>query len=267
VLVDGDGARLQQVVANLLSNAARYSAPASRVDLTLGTDGDFAVLSVRDWGSGIDHALLPRIFEMFVQADQPARHSHGGLGIGLALVHRIVELHDGSVEAHSEGLGRGSEFVVRIPAARQHVDQVSQPPVGARESCRIVLVEDQEDARDMMRALLELKGHSVIEAADARHAIEAIRRERPDVAVVDIGLPDVDGYDVARTVRQSHGCENVLLIALTGYGSQADVRAAEEAGFDAHLTKPAEPERLYRLLASRPARGERRSGEWAGFQS
>ena len=267
ILVDGDGARLQQVVANLLSNAARYSAPASRVDLTLGTEGDFAVLRVRDWGSGIEAALLPRIFEMFVQAEHPARHSHGGLGIGLALVHRIVELHDGTVEAHSEGPGCGSEFIVRIPATRQKEEQVSQPPAGVRESYRIVLVEDQDDAREMMRALLELKGHRVIEAADARHAIDAIRRERPDAAVVDIGLPDVDGYNVARTVRQSHGCENVLLIALTGYGSQADVRAAEEAGFDAHLTKPAEPERLYRLLASRPARGDRRSGEWTGFQS
>jgi len=267
IVVDGDGARLQQVVANLLSNAARYSAPASRVDLTLGTEGDVAVLRVRDWGSGIDPALMPRIFEMFVQAEQPPRHSHGGLGIGLALVHRIVELHDGTVEAHSDGPGRGSEFIVRIPATRQKEDNVVQEPAGTRESYRIVLVEDQEDAREMMRALLELKGHRVIEAADARHAIEAIRRERPDAAVVDIGLPDVDGYDVARTVRQSHGCENTLLIALTGYGSQADVRAAEEAGFDAHLTKPAEPERLYRLLASRPSGSTRRSSEWTGFQS
>jgi CheY-like chemotaxis protein len=226
-------------------------------------EGESAVLKVKDWGSGIEPALLPRIFEMFVQADGASRSSHGGLGIGLALVHRIVELHGGSVEAQSDGQGRGSLFTVRIPAASKHLDHNAQPDSLPSESYRIVLVEDQEDAREMMRALLELKGHRVIEAGDARHAIEAIRRELPDAAVVDIGLPDVNGYDVARTVRQSRGCEDILLIALTGYGSQADVRAAEEAGFDAHLTKPAEPERLFRLLASHANRNSKRPDGWS----
>jgi two-component system CheB/CheR fusion protein len=261
--VDGDGARLQQVVANLLTNAARYSPPGARVELRLQREGDIAVLSVRDWGSGIEPGLLPRIFDLFVQSDEASRQPRGGLGIGLALVRRIVELHDGTVEVKSAGRDLGSEFVVRIPCSTSRAERTTLPPVGTSESCRIVLVEDQEDSREMMRALLELKGHSVVEAVDGLEAIEAIRRERPDVAVVDIGLPVVSGYDVARSVRQSSGGDRVFMIALTGYGSQSDVRAAEDAGFDAHLTKPAEPERLFRLLATRSPSGVRSgSGSW-----
>jgi two-component system CheB/CheR fusion protein len=261
--VDGDGARLQQVVANLLTNAARYSPAGARVELKLQREGSTAALSVRDWGTGIEPSLLPRIFDLFVQSDEASRQPRGGLGIGLALVRRIVELHDGTVEAKSAGRDLGSEFIVRIPCGVTRQPQDSQPPVGTVEACRIVLVEDQEDSREMMRALLELKGHSVVEAVDGLEGIEAIRRERPDVAVVDIGLPMVSGYDVARSVRQSSGGDRVFMIALTGYGSQSDVRAAEDAGFDAHLTKPAEPDRLFRLLASRNATGARRgSGSW-----
>jgi two-component system CheB/CheR fusion protein len=269
ILVDGDGARLQQVVANLLSNAARHSALGSRIELTLTREQDVARVSVRDFGAGIEPAFLPKIFELFVQSDQPGGHSsHGGLGIGLALVRRIVELHDGAVEARSEGRGLGSEFVVRIPCSVARSDRPTQPPQGNAAACRIVLVEDQVDAREMMRALLELRGHQVIEAGDAYGAIETIRRERPDAAVVDIGLPELSGYDVARAVRESEGCDQMMLIALTGYGSQADVRAAEEAGFDAHLTKPAEPERLFRLLANRADPGYRRTpGAWSEVES
>jgi signal transduction histidine kinase/CheY-like chemotaxis protein len=250
VIVDGDGARLQQVVANLLSNAARYSPSGSRVELSLAREGDAAVLSVRDWGTGIESSLLPRIFDLFVQSEQASRQPRGGLGIGLALVRRIVELHDGTVEAKSAGRDLGSEFVVRIPCSCG-IERTSSPPDTIPEACRIVLVEDQEDSREMMRALLELRGHSVVEATDGLEAIEVIRRERPDVAVVDIGLPVVSGYDVARSIRGSEDCGKVFLIALTGYGSQSDVRAAEDAGFDAHLTKPAEPDRLFKLLATR----------------
>jgi two-component system CheB/CheR fusion protein len=267
ILVDGDGARLQQVVANLLSNAARHSSPCSAVELTLDRQGDDACLRVRDHGSGIEPALLPRIFDLFVQSERTPKNSHGGLGIGLALVRRIVELHGGEVTARSEGPGRGSEFFVRIPAALGTDERVSQPPENTRESYRVVIVEDQPDAREMMRALLELRGHTVIEAKDAPHAIEAILRERPHAALVDIGLPDVDGYTVARTVRQSPRCDQVFLIALTGYGSQADVRAAEEAGFDAHLTKPAEPERLFRLLGTRRMMDQSRSSDWSGAET
>lgn len=262
LLVDGDGARLQQVVANLLTNAARYSPAGSRVELTLRREGDTAVLSVRDRGTGIEPSLLPRIFDLFVQSDEASRQARGGLGIGLSLVRRIVELHDGTVEARSAGRNLGSEFIVRIPCSSSQVDHASQPPIGTSETCRIVLVEDQDDSREMMRALLELRGHSVIEAVDGAEAIETIRRERPDVAVVDIGLPIVSGYDVARSVRQSSGGERVFMIALTGYGSQSDVRAAEDAGFDAHLTKPAEPDRLFRLLSTRSATNDSRQGSW-----
>ena len=265
--VDGDGARLQQVAANLLSNAARHSPPGSSIELSLTREGDQAVLVVRDHGSGIEPSLLPKIFELFVQSEQASRQSNGGLGIGLALVRRIVDLHDGTVTAKSDGRGKGSEFRVRIPISTARVGESSRAPIGTSEACRIVLVEDQEDAREMMRALLELRGHVVIDVGDGRRAIETIRRERPDVAVVDIGLPELSGYDVARAVRNSTGCDQMLLIALTGYGSQSDVRAAEEAGFDAHLTKPAEPERLFRLLANRAASAGRRSGNWSEVEN
>jgi two-component system, chemotaxis family, CheB/CheR fusion protein len=264
LMVDGDSARLQQVVANLLSNAARYSSAGSRVELSLRTEGTSAVLSVRDWGVGIDAAFLPRVFDLFAQSEQATRVARGGLGIGLTLVRRIVELHDGTVEAKSAGPGLGSEFIVRIPRSTGRADQTSQPPSGGVESCRIVLVEDQMDAREMLRALLELRGHSVVDVGDPREAIATISRELPDVALVDIGLPDLSGYEVARAVRSCPGGEQIFMVALTGYGSQADVRAAEEAGFDAHLTKPAEPERLFQLLSRRtPSESRRRSGAWS----
>jgi two-component system CheB/CheR fusion protein len=264
VIVDGDAARLQQVVANLLSNATRYSSGGSRIELTLRTEGKVAVLSVRDWGVGIEPAFLPHVFDLFAQSEQAARVARGGLGIGLTLVRRIVELHDGTVEAKSAGAGLGSEFIVRIPCSTGAATSTSQPSVDESERCRIVLVEDQPDAREMMRALLELKGHTVVDVGDPREAIETIAREHPDVAVVDIGLPELSGYDVARAVRAGPAGDQVFMVALTGYGSQADVRAAEEAGFDAHLTKPAEPERLFQLLARRtPAESRRRSGDWS----
>ncbi len=261
VTVEGDGARLQQVAANLLSNAARHSPPGSRIELTLRAEGDQAVLSVRDFGAGIDAQLLPKIFELFVQSEQASRRANGGLGIGLALVRRIVDLHEGTVEAKSQGRGCGSEFIVKIPTSTTSPDHSSKAPI-ADEACRIVLVEDQPDAREMMRALLELRGHTVIDVGNAYEAIDTIRNERPDAAVVDIGLPELSGYDVARAVRKSPGCGDMLLVALTGYGSQSDVRQAEEAGFDAHLTKPAEPERLFRLIANRAAVHRRRSDTW-----
>jgi two-component system CheB/CheR fusion protein len=261
VTVEGDGARLQQVAANLLSNAARHSRPGSRIELALRVEGDQAVLSVRDFGTGIDAQLLPKIFELFVQSEQASRRGNGGLGIGLALVRRIVDLHEGTVEAKSEGRGCGSEFIVKIPTSTTSTDHSSKAPI-ADEACRIVLVEDQPDAREMMRALLELRGHTVIDVGGAYEAIDTIRNERPDAAVVDIGLPELSGYDVARAVRKSPGCGDMLLVALTGYGSQSDVRQAEEAGFDAHLTKPAEPERLFRLIANRVAVHRRRTDTW-----
>jgi two-component system CheB/CheR fusion protein len=267
ITVEGDGARLQQVAANLLSNAARHSLPGARIELSLRVEAEQAVLRVRDFGSGIEAQFIPKIFELFVQSEQPTRGANGGLGIGLALVRRIVDLHDGTVEAKSEGRGCGSEFTVKIPTSITTTDHTSKTPFGADEACRIVLVEDQDDAREMMRALLELRGHTVIDVGNAREAIDVIRREKPDAAVVDIGLPELSGYDVARAVRKSPGCDQMLLVALTGYGSQSDVRTAEEAGFDAHLTKPAEPERLFRLIANRAAVHRRRADTWAEVES
>jgi CheY-like chemotaxis protein len=234
------------------------------VELSLRSESNSALVSVRDWGVGIEPAFLPHVFDLFAQSEQAARVARGGLGIGLTLVRRIVELHGGTVEAKSAGPGLGSEFVVRIPCSTGAKNDTSQPPLDGVEQCRIVLVEDQADAREMLRALLELRGHTVLEVGGAREAIETIGREQPDVAVVDIGLPELSGYDVARAVRSGPGGDHVFMVALTGYGSQADVRAAEEAGFDAHLTKPAEPERLFQLLARRtPSESRRRSGDWS----
>jgi two-component system, chemotaxis family, CheB/CheR fusion protein len=248
--VDGDPARLQQVVGNLLSNAARYSPAGSRIWLTARGVEDSLLLTVKDEGCGIPRDMLAEIFELFVQADQGLDRPRGGLGVGLTLVRKIVELHGGSVEARSDGPGTGSELVVRLPRAPL---AAAAPAPRLRPSlpaggCRIVIVEDQQDAREVLRLLLEAKGHTVIEAADGAAAIEVIARERPDVALVDIGLPVIDGYAVARAVRADSTLAGVVLVALSGYGSGEDVQSAREAGFDDHLTKPAEPERIDALL-------------------
>lgn len=248
--VRGDLVRLQQVVGNLLSNAARYSPPRSLIELRAGVEEGRVMLRVRDDGDGIEPGMLDEIFEMFVQADQKLDRSTGGLGIGLTLVRKIVELHDGTVEARSDGTGHGSEFVVSLPLFSAELGVPAKVAATPRSvSRRIVLVEDQTDARTMLRLLLERSGHSVIEAADGPSAIEVIRRERPDVAFVDIGLPLMDGYEMARRIRSEPTLGEVVLIALTGYGATTDIAAAYAAGFDHHLTKPADPGRIEAILA------------------
>jgi CheY-like chemotaxis protein/anti-sigma regulatory factor (Ser/Thr protein kinase) len=250
VVLHGDPVRLQQVVANLLTNAVRHSDPGGRVELVVRREDGHAVLSLRDHGTGIQAELLPKIFDLFVQSDQHLDRSRGGLGVGLTLVRRIVELHGGTVEARSEGAGKGSEFVVRLPLARgrelQPQDQAGEPAAKRR---RIVLVEDQADAREMLSLLLAAKGHEVTEAVDGPSALEEIARVRPDAALVDIGLPTMSGYEVARRIRKDPSLDSVVLIALTGYGMEADIETASEAGFDQHLTKPVESGRLELLLA------------------
>ncbi len=252
--VRGDPDRLRQVVSNLLTNAARHSDEGAAIRLAACAEEDELVLSVSDDGHGIDPERLDRIFELFVQGEQGLDRASGGLGIGLTVVRKIVELHGGTVAAHSDGIGRGSEFVVRLPRSRTPAAG-SAGESGAPRERRIVLVEDQADARRMLRLLLEKRGHVVTEAADGEAALDAIRRERPDVALVDIGLPLLDGYAVARSVRGDDDLSHVFLVALTGYGAADDVDAARESGFDAHLTKPADLARLEELLATcRPGR-------------
>jgi two-component system, chemotaxis family, CheB/CheR fusion protein len=250
IAMTGDAARLQQVIANLLSNAANYSPPHSRVQLRLTTTSSQAIVHVADRGFGISADMIGRIFELFVQADQRLDRPHGGLGVGLSLARSIVELHGGTIEARSEGPNRGSDLVVTLPLIRAALALPAPRQQAARgPRRRIVLVEDQRDAREMMRMLLESVDHVVLDASDGATAVELIRRERPHAALIDIGLPAMNGYEVAQQIRADAALRNVMLVALTGYGGPSDVSAAHEAGFDAHLIKPADLTRIEELLS------------------
>jgi two-component system CheB/CheR fusion protein len=245
----GDPARLQQVVVNLLSNAVRHSDPGGRIELVVRREPGHVLVSLRDHGSGIPAELLPRIFEPFVQSEQALDRPRGGLGVGLTLVRHIVELHGGSVWAKSHGAGRGSELWVRLPLAPAAMPATAELWAITAPPCRIVLVEDQPDAREMMRLLLTTRGHDVVEAEDGVTGVDVIERVRPHAALVDIGLPTISGYDVARRIRGNRALDSVTLVAVTGYGTHADVEAARNAGFDHHLTKPADTGRLESILA------------------
>jgi two-component system CheB/CheR fusion protein len=247
--VRGDASRLQQVVVNLLTNAANYSPSGSRVAINLVSKGDVAELRVVDQGMGIDRDMIGKIFELFVQAEQPLDRALGGLGVGLSLAKSIVELHAGTIEAHSDGPGRGSEFVVRIPLQRHALRERPREVQPQMSRCRIVLVEDQIDEREMLRIVLERRGHVVLDAVDGHAAVELIEREHPDVALIDIGLPGMSGYDVARAIRGREHLDDVILVALTGYGAPTDIAASREAGFDDHVIKPADLSRIEHILA------------------
>jgi len=250
VEVLGDPTRLQQIQANLLSNASKYSPRGAHIHLQVKREDGHAVIRVKDNGHGIEPDVLPRIFDLFVQGDQSLARSEGGLGIGLTLLRSLVELHDGRVEAQSEGRGRGSQFTVWLPLA---------PTVAACEAAAnpaergavktVVLVEDQADARRMMQLLLESHGVEVFAAENGVEGTALIERVRPDLALVDLGLPVMSGFEVARRVRQGAAQAKTRLVALSGYGQDSDIQAALDAGFDEHLTKPPDPERLDQLLA------------------
>jgi two-component system CheB/CheR fusion protein len=246
--VFGDAARLQQIQANLLSNASKYSPRGSRVRFELRRDGEHAMIRVHDTGRGIEPEMLPRIFDLFVQGHQSLARSEGGLGIGLTLLKSLVELHNGRVEAYSDGAGKGSVFTVWLPlapvvsAAAEAVEPARQPVE------TVVLVEDQDDARRMMQILLEAEGVRVFPAANGLEGVALIERVRPDLALVDLGLPVMSGFDLARRVRANAANDPVRLVALSGYGQDSDIQAALDAGFDEHLTKPPDPARLESLL-------------------
>jgi PAS domain S-box-containing protein len=252
--VRGDDVRLVQIVGNLLSNAAKYSNYDRELTLSVEHEPHGFVLHVRDKGIGISPALLPHVFDLFTQADRSAARTEGGLGLGLALVKRLVELHGGTVEARSEGLGRGSEFIVRLPADTSAAPDDICVHRGARASAatglNLMIVDDNKDAADVLATLLELEGHRVLVETDACAALERARNEKPQVMLLDIGLPTLDGYELARRLRQSPETASVTLIALTGYGREEDRRRSLEAGFDHHLVKPVAPERLSSLLSS-----------------
>jgi two-component system CheB/CheR fusion protein len=247
--VVGDAARLQQIQANLLSNASKYSPRGSLVRFELRrTDGQ-AIIRVADNGRGIEPDMLPRIFDLFVQGHQSLARSEGGLGIGLTLLKSLVELHHGRVEAHSDGAGKGSTFIVRLPLAPAAAVNAGVADKRPRVPVRtVVLVEDQADARRMLEILLGAEGVRVFSAANGLEGVELIERERPELALVDLGLPVMSGFDLARRVRQDPGNAGTRLVALSGYGQDADIQASLGAGFDEHLTKPPDPARLEALL-------------------
>jgi signal transduction histidine kinase/CheY-like chemotaxis protein len=247
VWVEGDDSRLVQVLNNLLSNAARFGSTATSVELDADPAAGTARLSVQDNGIGMDAALLSRVFEPFYQAPQQLARRTGGLGLGLAIVRKIVELHGGSVSAYSAGPGLGSRFSVLLPLAtapREASDTATAP---AQQACRVLLVDDNEDAAAGTGALLRQLGHSVDIAHSGAAALAAARTHGPDVAVLDIGLPDMDGYALAAELRRQHG-DALRLVALSGYGQEADIQRAAQAGFALHLTKPATLDDLVRAL-------------------
>ncbi len=257
VCVEGDAVRLEQVFANIVTNAVKYTPPGGEIRVSVRSDGDDAVFSVEDTGFGIAPELLPSIFDMFVQGETTLDRARGGLGIGLTLVRRLIDLHGGSVIASSGGLGNGSTFTVRLPrVANAAIPPNVASPLPATMPKRVLLIEDSRDAREMFRLLLEGAGHSVYEADDGYRGLELMDRENPDVAIIDIGLPGLDGYQVARRIRAHPNGRAMVLVALTGYGSLRDHEHSVEAGFDHHLVKPVDVDELGRLLGGRAACNE-----------
>lgn len=253
LVVDADPARIEQIVTNLLDNAVTYTPHGGGIDVEVRRDGGDAVLRVADSGAGIAAEMLSQIFDLFAQATTSGTRSAGGLGIGLTLVRRLVEMHGGRITALSEGIGRGSEFVVRLPLVPAPPAASAQPPARAREQARnVLLIEDDDDARTSLRILLESLGHRVVEAADGSRGVTLAGEQRPDVVLIDLGLPALDGYQVARALRATSVGRNMRLIAITGYGQPADRERTRAAGFDAHVVKPVTLDAVSALVA----------GEW-----
>ena len=254
VRVEGDAIRLAQVIGNLLHNSAKYSDEGQQIWLTVGLEKSEVVIKVRDTGIGIPAESLPRVFDLFSQADHSLDRSQGGLGIGLTLVRSLVEMHGGSVQAFSGGSGKGSEFVVRLPTASEIRPEAPAPKNAGRPvlppARRILVVDDNVDGAESLAMLLKLSGHEVITVHNGPAALEAARAVQPEIVLLDIGLPGMNGYEVARRLRQQPEMEKVLLVAVTGYGQEEDRRRSKNAGFDRHLVKPLTLDDLDKLLAN-----------------
>jgi signal transduction histidine kinase/CheY-like chemotaxis protein len=250
VVVDGDAARLTQVVGNLLTNAVKFTNAGGKVVLTVESTDSEVVLRVQDNGIGIPEELLGKVFEPFVQADTSLARKRGGLGLGLAVVKNLAELHGGTVRAQSAGLGKGSEFLVTMPLAAPVVP-AKGPSVDLSDGRRVLVIEDSEDTAETLKEVLELEGHEVRVETDGLRGLETARQFRPEVVLCDIGLTGIDGYEVARRLRQAGGIP-ATLVAVTGYSSPEDVRHAKDAGFNYHVPKPADLEHLARIVAEAP---------------
>jgi signal transduction histidine kinase/ActR/RegA family two-component response regulator len=256
--LDADATRLAQVFANLLNNAAKYTDPGGRITIEAAREGDEVAVCVRDTGMGIAPSALSRVFDMFVQADHASERMQGGLGIGLTLVRRLVEMHGGSVQARSEGPGKGSEFVVRLPLAAHPQGEAQgrapAPPEPVKAPPRVLVVDDNRDAAESLGMLLQMLGADVTVTHDGVAALEALGERLPRAVFLDLGMPGMDGYEVARRIRGRPEGAGLTLIALTGWGQERDRRQTRAAGFDHHLIKPADLSALRALLESVSAR-------------
>jgi CheY-like chemotaxis protein len=255
VRLEADPTRLVQVLSNLLNNAMKFTNDGGRIELTAERDGQEVVLRVRDTGIGMAPELLPRVFDLFTQGERGLDRSQGGLGIGLTMVRGLVEMHGGRVTAHSDGLGRGSEFIVRLPVlpqAPQRPEQAPQAPEqpGTAPGRRVLVVDDSISTAQSMAALLQLKGHDARVAFDGPKALATAAAFHPEVVLLDIGMPGMNGYQVAKQLRQMPGLEQTLLVALTGYGQEEDRRRSREAGCQHHLVKPVRLSAVLELLVS-----------------
>ena len=253
VYLDADRDRLAQLFGNLLNNSCKYTKPGGVVSLSAQHVGDEVVVAVKDNGAGIPAEKLESIFDMFMQVDRTSERSQGGLGIGLTLVKRLTEMHGGSIEARSDGEGQGSEFIVRLPilnrpvVAEESSSRLASDPQAQR---RVLIVDDNLDSAESLAMLLEITGNKTYMAHDGLEALEQIEKYRPEVVLLDIGLPRVDGHEVCRRVREKSWGKDIVVIALTGWGQDDDRRKSEEAGFNGHLVKPVDYDKLLELLAA-----------------
>jgi CheY-like chemotaxis protein len=267
LIVNGDSMRLTQIFSNLLQNASKFTERGGNITVRAERSGGAAVVSVRDTGDGIAPEMLEKIYDLFSQGDRSLERRHGGLGIGLTIVKRLVELHRGAVVARSDGLGAGSEFSVRLPiaAAAAEISRRIDSGEWVGSVQRILLADDNRDSLESLALLLELQGNEVRTASDGARAVAEAETFRPDVALLDVGMPNLNGYDACRQIRAQEWGRNMLLVALTGWGQEADRARSQEAGFDHHFVKPVDPKVLLRYLDRHSAKREelRRAGSRA----